>query len=95
MTPRKGQEEDKEIPELCNQTFLQKGEAMRTFFKVCAVLVAIGGSAVTWAFAIGGSVSALETKAVYQGQEITKLNTAINQKLDVLIERSKSASSKN
>ena len=76
-----------DISDLCKSTFLDKNDATRTFWAVSIFLITLSGSAIAWALSMSGTVSSLETRAIYQEQKITQLDESINKKLDILIKR--------
>lgn len=88
MTTHK-EPEEKEIPELCKQTFISSKTGLGILWVLAGVLISMSGTAVGWAMATSNDVTKLKSEQSYLESKQDKLDADINKKLDILINRGK------
>lgn len=78
-----------EIPDLCKNIFFSKDKLYGLAWALAVVFVLGYGAAVAYAISNSVAVSKIESKTAVNENNIEVLNTQINKKLDLLLDKTK------
>ena len=76
-----------EIPPLCKATFLTINKAIVILYIACGIVLGGVGTAVTYAISTSTLVATLKEKTTENESRINRLETDINKKLDIIINK--------
>jgi hypothetical protein len=76
-----------EIPPLCKATFLTINRAIVILYIACGIVLGGVGTAVTYAISTSTLVATLKEKTTENESRINRLETDINKKLDIIINK--------
>lgn len=80
-------EHDK-VLDICEEKFISRKSVWNSFWIVIPIVLVLMGSAVAWAITQTSDVSSLKSTTAEMSHRLDKLDSEINKKLDILIERS-------
>ena len=85
----KKEEEEKEIPSLCMQTFVTRAKALGVAWILAGVLFSLAGTAIGWALSANTSIANNTTEvANLKSNEVVAL-MSIERKMDILLNKVK------
>ena len=76
-----------EIPPLCKATFLTINKAIVILYIACGIVLGGVGTAVTYAISASTLAATLKEKTAENESRIDRLETDINKKLDIIINK--------
>lgn len=77
-----------DIPDLCKSIFLTKDKFLSIIWVVAALFIAATGGCIAWAMTTNSSITELKLVQTEDHEKIEYLQNAVNEKLDILIQRS-------